>query len=173
MARPLHLRTAALPTDHLDPIEILDLTRFISDEVNAGKFPFVRFTEPRWHRRIYRDPSVDVWLISWLPTQGTTLHDHGGSRGGFTVVSGELTESVYRSGRVEDVCVCAGSSVGFDAHRVHDVRNVSGGPALSVHAYSPPLTSMTYYDVRGGRLHPRYTRITDHPEGESPAEEAS
>ena len=38
-------------------------------------------------------------------------------------------------------------TVGFDAAHVHDVRNMSARAAVSVHAYSRPLTSMTFYDV--------------------------
>jgi hypothetical protein len=30
---------------------------------------------------------------------------------------------------------------------VHDVSNASGEPALSIHAYSPPLTAMRRYDM--------------------------
>ena len=36
---------------------------------------------------------------------------------------------------------------------MHDVRNSSGGSvAVSVHAYSPPLSAMSYYGVEGGYL---------------------
>ena len=34
------------------------------------------------------------WLLSWLPGQGTGLHDHGGSAGAFAVVRGTLHERV-------------------------------------------------------------------------------
>ncbi len=37
---------------------------------------------------------AQVWLLSWLPEQGTPLHDHGTSAGAFTVVRGTLTERV-------------------------------------------------------------------------------
>ena len=35
---------------------------------------------------------------------------------------------------------------------------------MSVHAYSPPLARMTFYDVRGGRLVATSTVATDEPE---------
>jgi len=35
---------------------------------------------------------------------------------------------------------------------VHDVRNDSIEPAVSIHAYSPPLTSMRRYDITDGGL---------------------
>ena len=42
---------------------------------------------------------AQVWLLSWLPEQGTPLHDHGTSAGAFTVVRGTLTERVVAAGR--------------------------------------------------------------------------
>jgi hypothetical protein len=40
---------------------------------------------------------------------------------------------------------------------VHDVGNHEATPAVSVHAYSPPLTAMSYYAVEPG-AHLRRTR---------------
>jgi len=40
------------------------------------------------------------------------------------------------------------------------------GPTLSVHAYSPPLTAMSYYEVSDrNRLRRQRTELTDGPEG--------
>jgi hypothetical protein len=158
----------------LSPPQLVDLTRFYAEEVRSGAYPFIDFdADARWHQRIYRDRRMDVWLLSWLPTQGTELHDHGGSGGAFTVLSGVLTEATVARGRLHDRPRGAGESVGFGPRYVHDVRNVSDAPAVSVHAYSPPLTSMSYYDLDAGRL----TRIasvrTDDPEPAVPARRAS
>ena len=155
-------RTADL---FFSPLQLIDFTRFYADEVSQGAYPFIDFDpDERWHQRIYRDRRIDVWLISWLPTQGTQLHDHGGSSGSFTVLSGELTEAVPSLPVVRDWVRAAGESVGFGSRYVHDVRNLSSEPAISVHAYSPPLTSMTYYDVDGGELVPIRSLATDDPE---------
>jgi hypothetical protein len=148
----------AAPVDPLTPSQLVGFTRFVADEVRRGLYPFVRYDPAeRWHQRIYRDRRVDIWLISWLPTQGAQLHDHGGSSGAFTVLDGELAEAVYvASGRgaggLRERTVRRGRSIGFDHRHVHDVRNVSDQPAVSVHAYSRPLTTMTYYDLVDGRL---------------------
>jgi quercetin dioxygenase-like cupin family protein len=153
---------------HFQPLELIEFTRFYADEVRNGAYPYVDFDpDERWHQRIYRDRRVDVWLISWLPTQGTQLHDHGGSSGSFTVLSGALTEAVVTGGHhLVDHERGAGESVGFGAHYVHDVRNLSDAAAVSVHAYSPPLTTMTYYDLENGpsRLVPIASLATDDPE---------
>src|ERR1700758_1697096 len=46
----------------------------------------------RWFARIHGDEELDVWLISWVPGRATELHDHGGSLGALTVLSGSLNE---------------------------------------------------------------------------------
>jgi quercetin dioxygenase-like cupin family protein len=164
-------RTADL---FFSPLQLIDFTRFYADEVSQGAYPFIDFDpDERWHQRIYRDRRIDVWLISWLPTQGTQLHDHGGSSGSFTVLSGALAEATVDGATLRDNFRAAGDSVGFGAHYVHDVRNLSDAPAVSVHAYSPPLTSMTYYDLADGTLEPLATLATDDPEPVFDARQAS
>jgi hypothetical protein len=156
----------------LNPVQLIDYTRFVAAEVMAGRYPYVRYDESeRWHQRLYRDRRVDLWLISWLPTQGTQLHDHGGSAGAFTVLAGELAEAIHAprtapaGGSLLERTRRTGESVGFGRHYVHDVRNLSNRPAVSVHAYSAPLTSMTCYDLDpAGRLTALLTLATEDPE---------
>ena len=79
------------------------------------------------------------------------------STGAVSVISGSLVEAVpWRddTGRLSLVRheLSAGATLGFGAGHVHDVTNESDGPALSLHVYSPALTSMTFYDVDGGQL---------------------
>jgi hypothetical protein len=170
MSRRDQFRPRVPPARTLSPIELIEFTRNVAAEVASGQYPFIDFDpDARWHQRIYRDRSVDTWLISWLPSQGTQLHDHGGSAGAFTVVSGELAEAVYNrradgTGHLREHVRLPGSSVGFDPRYMHDVRNLSAAPAVSVHSYSRPLTSMTYYDLEAGSLSPVATLATDDPE---------
>ncbi len=157
MSRPADLYFA--------PLQLIEFTRFYADEVARGEYPEIDYDEEqRWHQRVYRDRRVDVWLISWLPSQGTQLHDHGGSSGSFTVLSGALQEAVAGGGRLRVHERPAGEGVGFGPRYVHDVRNRSTAPAVSVHAYSPPLSSMTFYDLAGGRLERLASVPTDDPE---------
>jgi predicted metal-dependent enzyme (double-stranded beta helix superfamily) len=88
---------------------------------------------------------TQVWLLSWLPGQGTDLHDHGGSAGAFAVVRGTLDEEV---GALRDARqLSAGRVRPFGAHHVHRVTNRGGEPAVSVHVYTPRLTVMNTYRV--------------------------
>jgi predicted metal-dependent enzyme (double-stranded beta helix superfamily) len=108
--------------------------------------------EGRWYERIHLDDSHDVWVISWLPGQATGFHDHGEVNGAFAVVWGTLMERRVvggaATGRVLAKPVGAGGSRSFGAGYIHDVRNAAASAvAVSVHAYSPPLTVMTRYDL--------------------------
>ena len=86
---------------------------------------------------------VQVWLLSWLPDQGTPLHDHGRSAGAFAVVRGTLTERVVdRAGRAgarrDRAELTGGRRAGTSApHYVHQVTNEGIEPAVSVHVYTP------------------------------------
>jgi Cysteine dioxygenase type I len=133
-------------------------------------------TSRRWFTRIDGDGELDVWLISWVPGHATELHDHGGSLGALTVVSGSLNEFRWDGRGLRRRRLDAGDQAGFPLGWVHDVvwapRPVTGParvtpqPTLSVHAYSPPLTAMSYYEVtERNTLRRQRTELTDEPEG--------
>ena len=115
--------------------------------------------EGRWYDRIHVDGCYEIWLISWLPGQSTGFHDHGRANGAFSVVWGALDECVVSQGirepRPEAMAtvlpVTQGVVRSFGPHYVHDVRNSSkDSVAVSIHAYSPPLSEMTRYDLTPG-----------------------
>ena len=109
----------------------------------------------RWYEQVTLDENHEVWLISWLPGQSTGFHDHGGSAGAFGVVWGTLDEYVAtRRGTTPRVTpVTSGDVHAFGPRYVHDVRNSSeGSVAVSVPAYSPPLSTMTRYNLLAGGL---------------------
>jgi rhodanese-related sulfurtransferase/mannose-6-phosphate isomerase-like protein (cupin superfamily) len=108
--------------------------------------------DQRWYERVYHGPDHDIWLISWLPGQSTGFHDHGASAGAFFVATGVLEE--YRPGERPRV-IYPGKTLAFGLDYAHDVRNVSLAPAISIHAYSPPLNDMNEYELEGDRLVPR------------------
>jgi len=115
-------------------------------------------TGQRWYERLHCGPDYDVWAISWMPGQGTGFHDHGGSSGAFHVVSGQLEE--HRPD-LEPLVLLTGDTRVFGPSHVHDVRNSSAAPAISVHAYSPPLTEMTHYAVDDTGLRPLEDSLDD------------
>ena len=108
--------------------------------------------EERWYERLYQDSDHDIWAISWLPGQSTGFHDHGESSGAFVVATGILEE--HRPGE-QALVIHPGKPRAFGPDCAHDVRNVSLAPAVSIHAYSPPLSEMNEYQLDGSRLVPR------------------
>ena len=156
---PRSARSAA-PTP-LDVADLTALTRTVAAEVRAGKHEVQIDPENRWYRLIRSDDYVDVWLISWATEQTAELHDHMGSLGALTVVSGSLVEQRWVGDGLLGRRLRAGRSAGFPLGHVHDVGNPAPTPAVSVHAYSPPLTAMSYYAVEPGpRLRRTRTVLT-------------
>jgi mannose-6-phosphate isomerase-like protein (cupin superfamily) len=100
--------------------------------------------------RLLASDDHDAWLLSWPPGTSVTPHDHGDSTGVFTVVQGELIELRRRRDlKWRPRVVRARQVVQVPAGTVHDVR--ANTQTLSVHVYSPPLTSMSFYDDLGIR----------------------
>ncbi|WP_245556968.1 cysteine dioxygenase [Jongsikchunia kroppenstedtii] len=169
---------AILPT-RLRPADLLRITDQCASEVLDGRhdamLPARWDPVHRWAARLRQDDDLDVWLISWTPGEATELHDHAGSIGALTVVSGSLAEYRWAGDGLRARTLDAGDQAAFPLGWVHDVvRNpddtTTSGPTLSVHAYSPPLTAMNYYEVTGsGRSGPTHlrrvrTELTDQPE---------
>ena len=87
------------------------------------------------------------------------------------MVSGALDEFRWDGEALRRRRLNAGDQAAFPLGWVHDVvwAPTTAGPVtptLSVHAYSPPLTAMSYYDVTSrNTLRRNRTELTDAPEG--------
>ena len=107
----------------------------------------------RFYREIFRDEHLSAWLICWMPGQETGFHDHAGSAGAVTVVSGTVLEQ--RVGPLGDILgkLYSRSEVfDFPSGVVHRVSHHGIGPATTLHAYSPPLDAMGSYVGRDDGL---------------------
>jgi len=188
--RPLTISPPSSGPTRLRVPDLLHATDQAADDVLSGRrdhlLPKGGVPESRrWFTRIHGDDELDVWLISWVPGHPTELHDHGGSLGALTVLSGSLNEFRWDGRGLRRRRLDAGDQAGFPLGWVHDVvwaprpvpgpvsRPVAGPattgkaqPTLSVHAYSPPLTAMSYYEITDrNRLRRGRTELTDQPEG--------
>lgn len=165
--------------------DLLHATDRAADGVLSGRYDHLLPaggppTDDRWFTRLHGDDELDVWLISWVPEKSTELHDHAGSLGALTVVSGALAETRWDGDGLRHRRLVAGDQAAFPLGWVHDVTwarekivTLAGnqpsivGPTLSVHAYSPPLTAMSYYEVTDrNTLRRNRTELTDKPEGD-------
>ncbi|MEE6137315.1 cysteine dioxygenase [Mycobacterium sp. 050128] len=186
--RPPTVATPSAGPTRLRVPDLLHATDQAADDVLSGRCDHLLPDggvpdSQRWFTRIHGDDEIDVWLISWVPGHPTELHDHGGSLGALTVVSGSLNEFRWDGTSLRRRRLDAGDQAGFPLGWVHDVvwaprpvaRSLPGAvtgiqrpaaPTLSVHAYSPPLSAMSYYEVtENSRLRRRRTELTDQPEG--------
>lgn len=98
----------------------------------------------RWYHRLRTGPGYEVWLLSWVPGQGSGRHGHGRSSGVLTLLKGELTERTERGTRA----LGAGAQRVFAPGYVHEVVNDSLEPAVSLHVYFPGLTEMPMHAAR-------------------------
>lgn len=155
-------------TDHpgLPLPDLAALVRHTAADVDAWR-PKLRLPDgdERWWTRLSADRDVDLWLLSWLPGHATELHDHGSSAAAFAVVRGRLSEvRVHDRGRRTTTARRPGSVTWLAPGIIHDVRGTGRRPAVSIHAYSPPLSRMNFYaDGRDG-LHVVRTVQTHEPE---------
>jgi hypothetical protein len=107
--------------------------------------------DERYFTQLYRDVHLDVWLICWLNQQDTGFHDHDVSSGAVYVCEGVLAEDrfhfqgdAFRETTRERP---SGGAFDFDAAYIHRMRHPEGGgPATSIHLYSPALWRMGYYE---------------------------
>jgi predicted metal-dependent enzyme (double-stranded beta helix superfamily) len=106
----------------------------------------------RWYHRLAVADDHEVWLLTWLPGQGTDLHDHGGSAGAFHVFAGTLTEDTVsvapgRAPRITARELGEGAGRRFGSRHIHRITNRASRPAVSIHVYGPALTTMTRYRI--------------------------
>jgi hypothetical protein len=129
------------------PEALVDLVRWSAIQLG----PVEQRARPAPSHRRYEllDRTVDyeLWVIQWPQDTGLVFHDHGGSAGAFHITAGMLeeTSSTVHGLRLRRHCLLPGEGKSFGPKYVHNVGNPKAEAAISVHAYSPPLTSMTFY----------------------------
>jgi hypothetical protein len=138
------------------PAQLAQIALRIAD--HPGQWlSLVRYSPGRgWYQRLAGDEEHEIWLLSWLPGQETGFHDHGLSAGAFAVARGFLCERAVSDAQPEPTgrTLAPGAVRSFGPGYRHDVRNGSAWPAVSIHAYSPPLSSTRRYSLAtDGILH--------------------
>ena len=100
------------------------------------------------HRRwtyLIRAAHYEALIIAWPPGTGLAMHDHGGSLAALHVIGGQLRERYLDGrGRSRVRWLGAGDTIQMDGAHTHEVINVDGVEALTVHVYSPPLTDNSF-----------------------------
>lgn len=122
------------------------LVRRLADRPDLWQPLVVVDRERRRYELLYEDDRVDIWVLSWMPGQHTGFHDHDRSGVGLVCVQGELEEgSLSVASTAETVRMTPGVSRSGPGGYIHTVAHHAGEPAVSIHAYSPPLERVGQY----------------------------
>jgi hypothetical protein len=135
-------------------IDLEDLVRALAADREQWEHLVRHDPEQRCYVELRRDDDVAVWLICWMDDHDTGFHDHDLSSGAVAVVAGRVAEDRLLLGGAPVTRVFeSGQTFAFDASDIHRVRHHGDAPAVTIHAYSPPLWRMGAYEVLpGGEL---------------------
>src|SRR5581483_1887535 len=107
-----------------------------------------RTAEARAYLQVWDDEDVNAWLICWTEDQDTGYHDHDDSAAAITVISGTVREDRLRlDGLPRSRTFGPGERFSLPASAIHPVLHAGQVPAVTLHAYSPPLLRTGAYSV--------------------------
>jgi mannose-6-phosphate isomerase-like protein (cupin superfamily) len=102
----------------------------------------------RVYEQIWDDEDVNAWVICWSEDQDTGFHDHDESAAGIAVVSGQVREDrLTLTGPPVSREIGPGTTFTLPPVAIHRVLHAGTGPAVTIHAYSPPLRRTGAYQV--------------------------
>ena len=131
-------------------LSLEELERFTTELAKSPERwrQFVRHGDVRIYEQIWDDENVNAWLICWSEDSDTGFHDHDDSAAGITVVSGSVREDrLAIDGPPRSRELSAGITFTVPPTAIHRVLHAGVGPAVTIHAYSPPLRRMGAYRV--------------------------
>jgi mannose-6-phosphate isomerase-like protein (cupin superfamily) len=111
--------------------------------------PFVRHADDaRVYEQIWDAPDVNAWLICWTHDQDTGFHDHHHSAAAIAVIAGAVREERLRLGDPPRArTISAGKTFTVPPVAIHRVLHAGAEPAVTLHAYSPPLLYTGAYRI--------------------------
>jgi predicted metal-dependent enzyme (double-stranded beta helix superfamily) len=131
--------------------ELLEVVRRLAAEPERWAHLVRHDRERRVYEELHRDDALAVWLICWMDDHDTGFHDHDLSSGAVAVIAGEVAEDrLVLGGEPATRTFARGEAFHFGAADIHRVRHAGGAPAVTIHAYSPPLWRMGAYEILSG-----------------------
>jgi predicted metal-dependent enzyme (double-stranded beta helix superfamily) len=129
--------------------ELLALVRALAAAPERWAHLVAHDRNRRHYAELLRDEHVSVWLLCWADEQDTGFHDHDLSAGAVAVVAGAVREDRLTLGAAPRTReATTGEAFAFSAADIHRVAHEPGEPAVTIHAYSPPLWRMGSYEVQ-------------------------
>ena len=134
----------------LNTAQLSELVRHIAETPGLWQ-PLVVFDpNHRRYRLLYEDERIDVWVLSWMPGQGTGFHDHDLSGVALVCSQGSVIERqmLLPEGATRLEMTPGQAPRQGGPGYIHSVAFGSGDPvAVSIHAYSPRLDRVGQYKV--------------------------
>jgi hypothetical protein len=132
-------------------LSVPELERFAATLVHAPQLweQFVQHDDSsRVYHQIWDEEDVNAWLICWSEDQDTGYHDHDDSAAAIEVIGGQVREDRLRlSGAPHTRVISAGERFSLAPTAIHRVLHAGNGPAITIHAYSPPLRRTGAYAI--------------------------
>jgi predicted metal-dependent enzyme (double-stranded beta helix superfamily) len=132
----------------LSPVQLRRFVVGLAQESRRWRHLVRHESDVRVYEQIFSDARVNAWLICWSGGQDTGFHDHDESAGAISVVSGSVRDERLVLGsdpRVREFA--AGEYFEIAPTAIHRIIHAGARPAITIHAYSPPLTRMGAYRV--------------------------
>jgi predicted metal-dependent enzyme (double-stranded beta helix superfamily) len=105
-------------------------------------------SDARVYEEIWNDGDVNAWVICWSEDQDTGFHDHDESAGAIAVLRGRVRDERLAIGSAPQVReFAAPQRFNIPPNAIHRVVHAGNEPAITLHAYSPPLTRMGAYRI--------------------------
>lgn len=99
-----------------------------------------RSREGRSFERVWADRHVNAWLICWDQQHDTGWHDHDTAAAAILVLEGQIREERLRlAGPPITRVLPSGAAFYVPPSAIHRVLHAGATPAVTLHAYSPPL----------------------------------
>ena len=119
--------------------------------------------DERTYVLLHRDEEVEVYVVCWMPGHDTGFHDHDSSAAAITVVDGAVREERLALTGTVETRLEEGDVVTIAREAIHRVRHIGDAPAVTLHAYSPPLDRVGTYEVAEDGALLRHPRDADVP----------
>src|SRR3984885_1076755 len=132
----------------LTPAELEDFVAALAPPPDRWRHLGPHANDVRVYEQIVDDEDVNAWVICWSEDQDTGFHDHDESSAAIAVISGHVREDRLRLGDEPRSRVLGpGQVFTVPAVAIHRVLHAGDVPAVTIHAYSPPLTRTGAYRI--------------------------
>jgi quercetin dioxygenase-like cupin family protein len=132
-------------------LSFAELTAFVAElEADTERWRDLVRHDPnqRIYELLWDDENVNAWLICWSRDDDTGFHDHDASAAAITVIDGHVREDRLRlNGEPRTTVNGPGAIIAIPPNAIHRVLHAGDVPAVTIHAYSPPLVRIGAYVV--------------------------